>query len=148
MKTLIDRRQLVTATTVAATITTAIAAEATAATATAFATTVTAAATATTLTTAAEATAAAAARRTFFTRTGDVDRQVATVEILAVQRLDGSFSSFRGFHGDESETTRTTGELVDHQVDLDNAAMSSEQVMEIVFDRVEGKISYEQLSTH
>jgi hypothetical protein len=139
-------RQLVAATTVA-TVTTAIATETTAtATAAAFATTVTAAATTTALTTAAET--AAAARRTLFARTGDVHGQVATIEILAVEGLDGSFSRFRSLHGDEGETARATGELVDHQVDLDHAAMSSEQVMEIVFNRVEGKISYEQLSTH
>ncbi len=138
--------QLVAATTVTTTVATVTTAETTTATAAAFATTVTAATTATALTTAAETTTAA--RRTFFTRTGDVDSQIATIDILAVQGLDSGFSRFRGFHGDEGKTTRTTRELVHHQVDLDDPAVSGEKVVQVVFDRVEGKISYEQLSTH
>jgi len=152
VKTQTGWRQLVTATTVAAAVTTAETATAT--TATAFATAAVSAATTTTATaftttaTAAITTTTTATGGTFFTRTGDVHGQVATVNVLAVQRLDGGFSRFRGFHGDEGEATGTARELVHHQVDFDDAAVRGKQVMEVVFDRVEGKISYEQLSTH
>ena len=146
MKTQTGWRQLVTATTVAAAVTTAIATETTTATAPAFATTVSAAATAPAFTTSAETTTTA--RRTFFTRTGDVHGQITTVEILAVEGLDGRFRRFRRLHGDEGKATGTARELVHHQVDFDDTAVRGKQVMEVVFDRVEGKISYEQLSTH
>jgi len=107
-----------------------------------------AAATATAATTAAKlATRTAAATATaaaFFTRAGDVYGQITTIEGSAIHGLDGLLSFLFSAHGYETETARTTAHAIDHQVCLDDGAVSGKRVLQIVFGGVEGNVSYKQ----
>jgi hypothetical protein len=122
--------------------TAAVAATAAGATATAAATT--AAAEAASAATAATAAAAGA----FFTRAGNVDRQIPSVESGAVHRLDGLLGFFRTAHGDETEPAWTSAHAVDHQVGFHDRAMGRKGVLQVIFSSVEGKISYKQFGAH
>jgi hypothetical protein len=67
-----------------------------------------AASTATAATEAATTTATTTTAAAIFARTRFVDRQVATVEVLTVELLDGRLAFFIRRHFDETETARTT----------------------------------------
>lgn len=92
--------------------------------------------------------AAAAAGRTLFARTGHVNREGATIELLTVQRVNGFLRFFGAAHGDETETPRTAAHAVHHQVGFDDRAVRGKRVGEVVFSSVEGKISDKQFCAH
>src|ERR1043166_6309478 len=98
-------------------------------------------------TTAAGATATPASA--LFARFGDVDRQGATVDSFAIERVHGGGRLFLGAHGDEAEAARTAAFAIHHQIGFQYSAVSGKGILEIVFGCVEGKISDEQfIITH
>jgi len=88
-------------------------------------------------------TSTATAGRAFFTRLGDVDREGATVHVLAVHAFDGFLGFLGGTHGDESESARTAGFPVHHHIGFSDRAERRKRVVQAVFSCIEGKISYE-----
>jgi hypothetical protein len=105
----------------------------------------TAAATAATTTTEA-ATAAATAAGAL---TSLADRNRAALQLAPIEGRDRSSSTFLGGHLDKTETARTTGVTVEHQLGLDDlVALSLEGVQQISLGRGERKISYVQSLTH
>ena len=124
----------VAATAIATTTTTASAAETTAA----------AASTATAATTTAAITATAAftfgAGGPLFTRTGNVHRQGASFDLMAMIFFHAFLGLFPTSHGDEGETAGTTGELVEDDFDDTDGANLAEQGFEILGSGGEGKI--------
>ena len=93
-------------------------------------------------------TTATSAARTFFARLGDVDREGATVNFLAVQGRDGLLGFFGGAHGHETKAAGAIGHAIHHQVRFRDRAMRGERVLQIVFRGVEGKISDKQFIAH
>ena len=152
---------MVIAATAAATTTTSGSTAATAATATkaAAATTTAAAVAAATTATAAEATAsttaeataaaAAAAAATFSARLRLVHAQRTPIDVLAIERLDGTLCILLAFHLDERKATRTTGVPVEHDLHVgDLAAVAFERGAQGIFGGLEGEVSYVQSRTH
>jgi len=143
---------VVIATTAAATATSSGATAATAATAakaTAATTTTTAAAVAA-ATTAAKAAAAttaaakaaasttAAAAAAFSARLRLVHAQRTPIDVLAVERLDGTLRILFAFHLDERKTTRAAGVPVEHDLDVGHlAAVAFERGAQSVFGGLE-----------
>jgi hypothetical protein len=105
-------------------------------------------ASATTTATTAITTTAAAAAGAFLTGPGLVNRQGASLNIFAIQRLDSSLSGFGRGHRDETETTRTSGGSILHQIDFGDRAMLRKHILEIVFGEIVGQIAYVQFSVH
>jgi len=91
---------------------------------------------------------AATAATVFFTRTCFIDSQGAALNFLAGQSRDSCLGGFRRAHGDEREPARTSGHAVCDEIDLGNRSMLSEEVLQVVFSCVEGKISHVQFSIH
>jgi hypothetical protein len=95
------------------------------------------------------ATAAAATRAgTIFAGTRFVYGQRATVNIFAVQGLDRCIGTFFGVHGDEREAPGASAEFVHDHIDFGHGTVSGEEILELVFGCVEGKISDKQFCTH
>ena len=108
-------------------------------------------ATAAAATTTAEGTArsaAATAAAAFFTRTGFVDGQRATLHGLAVEEADGFLGFFSRGHGHEGEAAAFAGELILHESDFGDGAGFGESVLKVDFGGIEGKISYVELIGH
>jgi hypothetical protein len=93
-------------------------------------------------------TAATTATGPLFAGFGDVDRQFATVDRLAAESADGRLRFLGGAHGDEAETTRTTGFAVHHQVDLGDDAVRGKGIPQLGFSGVEGEVSHKQFIAH
>jgi hypothetical protein len=73
---------------------------------------------------------------------------IVTVELLAIQCVNGLLGFFGGAHGDETKSPGTAAHAVHHQVGFHDRAVRGERVRQIVFGGVEGKISDKQFSTH
>lgn len=97
---------------------------------------------ATTIATAATATIAiAAGRRTLFARACFVYSQLTTLDILAVQSLDGSVG--RGiFHLDECETAKTARVTIINHGQRFNSAKLGEHLADLVLSSLERQITY------
>jgi hypothetical protein len=94
---------------------------------------------------AAVTTAAAAATGTaIFTRAGFVDREIATADLLAVGGFDSGIAFGGAAHGHERETAGAAGGVIGHESDFGDGAVLIEEVFEVVFGGIEGKISYVQ----
>jgi len=131
----------------------AVAASATAATAVATATTTAVAASAATITAAATAVAAATpaaatAAWARFTWTRFVYGQGPAFDGLAVKFSDRFLRVRFIAHCDKGETARFTGEFVLHEGDFLDCAGLGEEILEVSFGRVEGKISYVEFGAH
>jgi hypothetical protein len=116
-----------------------------AATAAAIAATVAAAATTAAIAAAAAAVAAAttaATTRACFTRTRFVHGQGPAFDRLAIELRDRFLRIGLIGHGDKREAARFTGKFVLHQGDFRDRARLGEEVLEVGFGRIEGKISY------
>jgi hypothetical protein len=106
----------------------------------------TAAAAAATATTAAAAvTTTATAAGAIFTRTGLVDVDGATAEVLAVQGLDRGVGLAGVGHLDEGESTGTTGLAIGDDGDIRNFTVGLEGVADFVFSSAKGEVSNEEL---
>src|SRR5690349_19318116 len=91
---------------------------------------------------------ATAAARTFLTRTGNVDRQRASIELLAVHGVDGLLGFLGRGHGHKSKAARAAAHAIHHQIGFHDRAVRRKCVLEVVFSGVEGKVSYKQFRTH
>jgi hypothetical protein len=113
----------------------------TASAATAATTTAAAAAVATTTT-------AASSRAAVIARTGFIDGQGAALNILAGESLDGGLSAFGRCHGDEGKAAGASAHTIGNQVDLGDWAVLLEQILQVIFSCVEGKVSHVQFCIH
>jgi hypothetical protein len=122
----------------AATAAKATAAATTTAAAVAAATTAAKAAAATTAAAKAAAATATAAAATFSARLRLVHAQRTPIDVLAVERLDGTLRILFVFHLDERKTTRATGVPVEHDLDVGHlAAVAFERGAQSVFGGLE-----------
>ena len=142
---LCGNRSLVAASAAAATTPTA----ATTAAATAAAAVVAASAAATTTTAAtAEGATAAAATWAIFAGTRFIDGQRTAMESLAVEKADGLLCFLVAGHGDEGKAAGLARELILHQSGFGDAACLGEEVLQVHFWGVEGKIPDVEFVTH
>ena len=101
---------------------------------------------ATTTTTSAAAAASSAttaegtARAAFFTGTCFVDGQGATMEVFAVEQLDGLLGFIGGAHGDEGKSAGLAGHAILHQSGFRNGAGLGEEILEFDFESLKGEI--------
>ena len=97
-----------------------------------------------TLTTAAAVTATATATAWWagLARTSFIDCKRPTFHGLAIKFGDRFLRIRFTTHGDEGETARLAGEFVLHEGDFVNCANLSEEILEVRFGGIEGKISY------
>ncbi len=143
--------RLVAAAVVSAAATTTVTAIATAATAIPTVTAATATTTTAAIATAAApATAEAAAitttaateptgtRSAFFTRTGNVHREGAAFEVIAVEFINGLLCFITAAHRNEGKAARTAGEFVEDNLHDANSANLTEQCFEILRGAGEG----------
>jgi hypothetical protein len=114
-----------------------------AATSTTSAATVAAATSATSATTEATATAAFTGGA-LFTRTRDVDGERPATEVLTVEHFDGALGLLSGGELDKREATGAAGELVEHQVDVQDDPGSGEVVLDVSLHRLVGQIAHEE----
>lgn len=146
-------QRLVTAT-AATTATTTVAAATTATATTAAAATTTAAATATAAATepaaitAGPTESATAAAAALFTRTSNVDGQVAAIKVGAIHGVDCALGLLRRRHRDEAETAGATGRAVEHKNRFHDRAVCGKRILEAVLRRIERQVPNEQFSTH
>jgi len=97
------------------------------------------------LTAATAAAAAISAAGTFasgalFTRTRFVDGDGATLDALAVDLGNGGGGAFRRGHGHEGEAAWPVGRAIHDEIDLRNRSAGREEVLQVVFGGVKGKI--------
>jgi hypothetical protein len=93
-------------------------------------------------------TAATGAGRPLFARPGFIDSHGATINLLAVETLNGRLGGFLGIHGDKPEAARAAAEFVHDHVHFDDVAVGSEQILQLILGCVEGKISHKQFRIH
>ncbi len=133
----------------------AVAAPSAATTATATAAITATAATAAETTTAAAATAAEAATTTaaaeatltrgaLLAGTSDVHGERTPAEVLAVEHFNGALGFLGRRELDEGESAGTTGELVEHQVHVEDDAGARKVILNVTLHRLVGKIAHEQ----
>jgi hypothetical protein len=67
---------------------------------------------------------------------------------MAIERFHGFLSLFSGAHRDKTETARTAGRPVHHQIGFRDSAMSCKQILQVVFGGIEGKIPHKQFIIH
>jgi hypothetical protein len=131
----------VTATTAAA-ITPVAAATATATPAAAATTATATVAAATTTTTTAKA---ATTRRALFARTRDIDCQGAALDLVAVELLHALLGFVTARHRHEGESTGTTGEFVEDDLDDADGSDLAEEGLEVLGGAGEGKVPHVEL---
>jgi len=86
--------------------------------------------------------------RAIFTRPGFIHCHGATVHFLAIERLDGGFGGFLGFHGHKAKTARPTAKFIHDDVRFNHPAMCGEKILKLILSCVEGKISDKQFGVH
>src|SRR5262245_59835195 len=91
---------------------------------------------------------ATAAAGSFFAGPGDVHSEVASVEVRSVHGVHGLFRFLIAAHGDEGKSARATAGAIHHEVGLEDRAVCGESVLEIIFRRIEGKVSDKQFVIH
>jgi hypothetical protein len=82
----------------------------------------------------------AAAAGTLFAGTGFVDGEVTALDVFAIDLSDGGLGAFRSGHGDEGEAARAIGGTIHHQIDFRDGAAGGEEVLQVVFGGVKGKV--------
>jgi hypothetical protein len=105
-------------------------------------------ATATAATTVFATTTATTASGAFFTWSGNVYRQIATVELLAVHGFNGLLRLFGRAHGNKAETAGAASRSVHHQIRLNDRSVRGKGVLQIVFRGIEGEVSNKQFIAH
>src|SRR5437588_9494725 len=86
--------------------------------------------------------AASAARRSSLSRTRFVDGQSAPFYRLPINLGDRVLGVLLRSHRHESEAARFPGEFILHQGDFLHSARLREKLLQFVFRRIEGKITY------
>src|SRR5579859_78711 len=108
-------------------------------------------ATATTTATAAAAkftARAAVTPGTLLFRARDVHRESPVAERCAVHGRNRLLRFLGRGHGDKGKAAGAAAHPVHHQVGFDDRAVGGERLLQVIFGRVEGKISYKQFRTH
>ena len=82
------------------------------------------------------------ARWTIVTGPGFIDHEIAAIDILAVERLDGFLSFFLAAHRNKPKTARALGCAVHHEESLGDGSERGEQFFKRSFRRLEGEIAY------
>src|SRR5262245_13433999 len=77
--------------------------------------------------------AATTASRTFFPRTCFVDGQIASVQDLAIHRVDRCLRLLRRTHCDEGKSFRFAGHAVHYEVHFTDIAMCGKGILQIIF---------------
>src|SRR5262249_1265107 len=77
-----------------------------------------------------------------------VDDDLAAVEAMAVEHLDGLLRFIGGHHLDEAESARLAGELVADDIDRLHGAGLLKQGLEVFLTDLEGEVTYVQLGRH
>lgn len=85
--------------------------------------------------------AASAATATLFARLGFVDRQRATIHVLAVELGDGLLGLLVRAHLDKREPTGLAGEPIEDQITARHGADLGEQSLEVSFCRLVREIA-------
>jgi hypothetical protein len=88
------------------------------------------------------AAAAAATTTAIFTRSGLVDLQVATLEILSVESLDGVHHRALGVHCNKRESARASAFPIGRDEHFGHFTVLPEQRPEIIFTSLEGDIPH------
>src|SRR5258707_10008293 len=83
-------------------------------------------------------------RRPLFAWARFIDRQIAAVMVLAMQRRNGGLRAFLGFHRDERKAAGPSALAVHDHIHRGHGSVGGEKVLEIVFGGVEGKVSNKQ----
>jgi hypothetical protein len=83
-----------------------------------------------------------APRRTFLTRTGFVHDQVTSVDILAVERVNGLLRFLGTAHSDKAKSPRPLRHLVHDQHSLSDCPVLGEEFFQRSLRGLEGEISY------
>jgi hypothetical protein len=130
------------ATTATATATAAI--TATAATAAETTTTTAAAATAAEAAATTAAAEAALTRGALLARTRDVHGERTPAEVLAVEHFNGTLGFLGRRELDEGESAGTTGELVEHQVHVEDDTGARKVILNVTLHRLVGEIAHKQ----
>src|SRR5687767_14320454 len=110
--------------------------------------TATAAVTAAATTVAATATAAVTTTAAISSGASLVNRQIAAVEVLAVELLDGCSRFFRSRHLDKAETSRATGHAIFYDLSRFNVTRLGKVLAQIIAGRLEREISHVQFCSH
>jgi len=76
-------------------------------------------------------------------RLGLINGQIATVQVRAVEGVDGFLSLVRRAHGDETEAAGPASLAIRHEIGLKDGAVGREGVLQRVFGGFEGKIPNE-----
>ena len=84
----------------------------------------------------------AAATWAILARTGLVDGEVATLEVLALKGTNGCLAFGRAAHGDKGKAAGTAGFTVCDEADFGNLAELFKQLAQIVLGGVKSEISY------
>jgi hypothetical protein len=80
---------------------------------------------------------AAATRAAGFHRTGFVDREVTSVEGLAIEGADGRLAFSRAAHGNEGKTARALGFTVHDHVDIGDSTVLAEVFVQFAIGGLE-----------
>jgi hypothetical protein len=81
-----------------------------------------------------------------FARTGDVDRQGAALEFMAVELFDGFLGLVAVRHRNERKATGTTGEFVEDDLNDADGADLAKQGLEVLGGASEGKVPHVELT--
>jgi hypothetical protein len=87
-------------------------------------------------------TTAPVSSRTILAGTCLIDRQVATLKVLAFKGCDGCVALLGIAHGDKAESAGTTGFTIGDESDFCRLAVLGEEIAEILISGVKGKITY------
>jgi hypothetical protein len=79
-----------------------------------------------------------------FARTGFVDRQVASIEVLTIKGAHGRIGLGVITHGDEREAAGFARHPIHHQMDFVDSAVLFEKILKIVLGALKGEITYVQ----
>lgn len=94
------------------------------------------------------ATTATATAAAFFARTGFIHFDITAMKRLAGQAADRGLRAFIGGHGYECKASGPAAHAVSDEINICYGAELFEEILQIVFCGVEGKVSDEQFITH
>jgi hypothetical protein len=92
---------------------------------------------------AASAATTAATARALFARPGEINGQGTSIQLFAIQSINGLLRFFGRTHGHKGKPPGPTCSPVHHQVGLHDGAVRGKCVLKIVFCRVKGEIPHE-----
>jgi hypothetical protein len=94
------------------------------------------------------AAAAEGAPATLFFRTGFVDREVTTADILSIDASDGRLGFRIRTHRHKGESAGTTAEFIHRDEHFGYGTMLREEIAQFALSRAESQITHIQFRTH